>query len=224
MNEPEEADLDEEDEELPAEIREKKQSIHEQRLALTAEQLKKSGAKKVLDLGCGEGKLLKLLMQEKQFTKILGMDVSYRALEIAKDRLKLDRLPLSQQERIKLIQGSLLYKDNRLAGYDAAAIVEVIEHLEPDRLASFVRVVFEFAKPKTVIMTTPNIEYNQKFETLAFGAFRHSDHRFEWTRAEFQNWAQTVATTYDYQVEFLPIGNQDLQVGAPSQMGIFTAK
>jgi 3' terminal RNA ribose 2'-O-methyltransferase Hen1 len=152
------------------------------------------------------------------------MDVSYRSLEIAKDRLKLDRLSANQQERITLIQGSLLYKDNRLAGFDAAAIVEVIEHLEPDRLASFIRVVFEFAKPKTVIMTTPNIEYNQKFETLAFGAFRHNDHRFEWTRAEFEKWAQTVANTNDYQVSFLPIGNEDAQVGAPSQMGIFTAK
>jgi 3' terminal RNA ribose 2'-O-methyltransferase Hen1 len=219
---PEEETLEEEQEELPEEIVKKRNNLHEQRLTLTLEQLLRYGAKRVLDLGCGDGKLLRLLLREKQFEQILGMDVSYRSLEIAKDKLHLDRLPTKQQERIKLIQGSLLYKDKRLSGYDAAAIVEVIEHLDASRLMAFENTVFAIARPRTVIVTTPNIEYNRKYETMAAGTFRHSDHRFEWTRAEFKTWASNVASQYHYQVEFLPVGPEDAEVGAPSQMGIFT--
>lgn len=211
-------------EEVPEAIVEKKLSLHEQRLALAVEQLKQSGAKRVLDLGCGEGKLLSLLLKETQFAEIIGMDVSFRTLEIAADRLKLDRLPPKQREKIKLIHGSLLYRDKRLAGYDAAAVVEVIEHLDEPRLAAFEKTVFAFAHPKMVIITTPNVEYNQKYETLAAGTFRHADHRFEWTRAEFKNWATAVAGNHAYQVEFLPIGEEDPTVGAPSQMAVFRRK
>ncbi|QHT71545.1 3' terminal RNA ribose 2'-O-methyltransferase Hen1 [Rhodocytophaga rosea] len=219
---PDEEITGEEQEELPEEVIEKRKTLHEQRLIVTLEQLLKSGAKRVLDLGCGEGKLLRLLLKEKQFEQILGMDVSYRSLEIAKDKLHLDRLPTKQQERIKLIQGSLLYKDKRLSGYDAAAIVEVIEHLDASRLTAFEKTVFAFARPQTVIITTPNIEYNRKYETLAAGTFRHSDHRFEWSRAEFKTWASNIASQYHYQVEFLPVGPEDAEVGTPSQMGVFT--
>ncbi len=209
------------DEEIPKEVIEKRKTLHEQRLTLTLEQLKKSGARRVLDLGCGEGKLLRLLLKESQFEEILGMDVSFRSLEIARDRLKLDRMPARQQERIKLIQGSLLYKDKRLSGYDAAAIVEVIEHLDMPRLTAFERAVFEFAKPGTVILTTPNAAYNVKYASLTAGAFRHSDHRFEWTRAEFEAWATAIAANYHYKVSFLPVGPEDADVGAPSQMATF---
>jgi 3' terminal RNA ribose 2'-O-methyltransferase Hen1 len=210
-----------ETEELPVEVVQKRNSLHVQRLLLTLEQLKQSGAKRVLDLGCGEGKLLRMLLKERQFTKIMGMDVSHRSLEIAKDKLKLDRLSETETNRIELIQGSLMYKDSRLSGYEAAAIVEVIEHLEPDRLAAFEKVVFGYAKPKTIIITTPNVEYNQLYETLALGNFRHTDHRFEWTRNEFETWAQQLAETYSYLVRFLPVGEEEENVGAPSQMGIF---
>ena len=82
----------------------------------------------------------------------------------------------------------LTYRDEKLAGFDAAAIVEVIEHLDPARLAAFERVVFQQARPRTVVLTTPNKEYNVKWETLPAGAMRHGDHRFEWTRDEFQDW------------------------------------
>ena len=201
---------------------EKPLSLHEQRLNQAAAVLKSSGAQRVLDLGCGEGKLLQLLLREKQFTELVGVDVSYRALEIAKRRLRLERLPPSQQARLQLWHGSLMYRDLRLAGYDAAAVVEVIEHLDPPRLAAFERVVFEHAQPRTVVITTPNVEYNLKFETLPAGALRHKDHRFEWTRAEFQAWAAQVADRYGYKVRFLPVGPADEAVGAPSQMGVFT--
>lgn len=200
---------------------ERRLSLHDQRLGAVLAALKQSGAHRVLDLGCGEGRLLELLLKDRQFTNILGMDVSYRSLETAQDHLKLDRLPPMQRERIQLIQGSLIYRDARLGGYEAAAVVEVIEHLDLPRLAAFERAVFEFARPQTVVVTTPNREYNPKFETLPAGQFRHKDHRFEWTRAEFQSWAQGIAERFGYAPRFLPIGPEDADVGAPSQMAVF---
>src|SRR5581483_5251497 len=152
-----------------------------------------------------------------------GLDVSHRALEIAADRLHLDRLPPKQRERIDLIHGSLTYRDKRLAGYDAAAVVEVIEHLDPPRLAAFERVLFEFAKPGTVVVTTPNIEYNVRFETLPGGKLRHKDHRFEWTREQFRAWANQVAARFAYRVRFMPVGPDDPEVGPPTQMAVFAA-
>ena len=165
-------------EEQIVEPEDKKVGLHQQRLGAVLAVLKQSGAQRVLDLGCGEGRLLRMLMTEKQFTQILGMDVSYRALEMASERLKLERLPERQRERIALIHGSLMYRDSRLEDFDAAAVVEVIEHLDPPRLAAFERVLFECARPATVVMTTPNREYNVMWETLPAGSFRHRDHRF----------------------------------------------
>ena len=184
--------------------------------------LKEQGAKRVLDLGCGEGKLLQALLKDKTFEQIVGLDVSHRALEIAHERLHLERLPSKQQERITLMQGSLTYRDKRLTGYDAAIVMEVIEHLDPSRLAVFERVLFEFARPGTVILTTPNAEYNVKCANLPAGKFRHRDHRFEWTRDEFQAWAHRVAQRFGYAVRFLPVGPEDPIVGAPTQIGVFS--
>ena len=198
--------------------------LNEIRLAAVTETLKQSGAKRVLDLGCGEGKLLRKLLAEKQFEKIVGMDVSHRALKLAQERLHYDRLPEKQKERLRLFQGSLGYRDKRLAGYDAAAVVEVIEHLDVSRLAAFERILFEFACPQTVVVTTPNIEYNVKFENLQAGNFRHKDHRFEWTRDELQSWAIGVAKRFGYAVVFYPIGPEAEDVGSPTQMAVFTRK
>lgn len=217
-----EPDVEAEAHDVEEEAAEEKISLNQQRLGAVMSALKASGAQRVLDLGCGEGRLLRLLLDDKSFTEIVGVDVSYRVLEKAKDRLRLDRLPARQLERIKLMQGSLTYRDARLSGYDAAAVVEVIEHLDPPRLAAFERVLFEFAKPKTVAITTPNVEYNVKWESLPAGKFRHRDHRFEWTRAEFQAWAVGVATRFGYTVRFLPVGPEDPAVGSPTQMGVFT--
>lgn len=195
--------------------------LHAQRLDTVLATLKESGAKSVIDLGCGEGQLLSMLLKERGFEKIAGMDVSHRALEIAGERLRLDRLPPLQRARIEIFQGSLIYRDRRLAGFDAAALVEVIEHLDPSRLAALERVVFEFARPSTVVITTPNHEYNVKFEGLPEGSFRHKDHRFEWSRAEFGDWASRVAGRFGYSVRFVPIGPEDELLGAPSQMAVF---
>jgi 3' terminal RNA ribose 2'-O-methyltransferase Hen1 len=196
-------------------------SLHQQRLHTVLAVLKNSGARRVLDLGCGEGRLLALLLKEPQFREILGTDVSHRALETAADKLRMDRLPPMQRERIRLLHSSLIYRDPRLSGYDAAAVVEVIEHLDPPRLAAFERVLFEFAHPSLIAITTPNAEYNVMWESLPAGKFRHRDHRFEWTRAEFGAWSQTMCARFGYRVRFLPIGLEDAAVGAASQMAVF---
>ena len=199
-------------------------SLNEQRLASVLAVLRGSGARRVIDLGCGEGHLLKLLLDDRQFEEIVGMDVSYRALEIASNKLRLERMPERQKQRIRLLHGSLMYRDSRLTGYDAAAVVEVIEHLDPPRLAAFERVLFEFARPITIAVTTPNAEYNVRWATLPAGRFRHRDHRFEWTRAEFTAWATAVASRFGYELRFLPVGPVDPEVGAPTQLAVFTRR
>ena len=195
--------------------------LHQQRLQAVSAELVQSNATRILDLGCGEGKLLRLLLRERQFEHILAMDVSVRSLERLAERI--ERMYEHERQRVEIVQGSLMYRDERLAGYDAAAVVEVIEHLDPPRLAAFERVLFEFAKPHTVVLTTPNREYNALWPSLPAGTFRHRDHRFEWTRAEFAAWCQTIADRFDYQFTIKPIGELHKTHGAPSQMAIFSS-
>ncbi|HET6381795.1 MAG TPA: 3' terminal RNA ribose 2'-O-methyltransferase Hen1 [Armatimonadota bacterium] len=219
-----ETDPDEQQEAHAAEEEavEKRISLNTERLNAVAAALKNSGARRVMDLGCGEGRLIRELLKHREYEAILGMDVSHHALEVAADRLKLDRMPPVQRQRIQLIQGSLNYRDRRLEGYDAAAVVEVIEHLDPPRLSAFERVLFEFARPVTVVITTPNFEYNVRFPGLPAGKFRHRDHRFEWTREEFGAWAAQIAARFGYGVEFQTVGLVDPEVGPPTQMAIFS--
>ncbi len=203
------------------EVQKRNETLHDRRLKLVAEKLAESGAKRVLDLGCGEGRLINLLLKQKNISKIVGMDVSYNELLKAKERLHYDELAPKQRERISFFQGSLIYKDKRLEGFDAAAIVEVVEHLDINRLRAFERVIFEFAKPKTVVLTTPNKEYNVLFEKMDIDKMRHDDHRFEWTRGEFAFWTNKIADQYNYKVILYPIGDEEENIGAPSQMAIF---
>ncbi|MFI9644876.1 3' terminal RNA ribose 2'-O-methyltransferase Hen1 [Streptomyces sp. NPDC052040] len=181
-----------------------------------------AGAARVLDLGCGQGQLVQALLKDVRFTEIVGMDVSVRALAIAARRLKLDRMGERQASRVRLVQGSLAYTDRRLKGYDAAVLSEVVEHVDPPRLPAVEYAVFGAARPRTVLVTTPNAEYNVRWESLPAGYVRHSDHRFEWTREEFRAWAEKVAGRHGYGVRFLPVGPEDPEVGPPTQMAEFT--
>ena len=199
---------------------EKPLRLHDRRLDTVAETLKNLGAKRVLDLGCGEGKLIGRLVKDKQFEEIVGVEVSNISLQRANERLEL--LPGRARDKVKLLQGALVYRDARLKGYDAAALVEVIEHIDVHRLAHMERAVFGDANPRAVIITTPNADYNALFPTLSAGQFRHADHRFEWTRAEFAAWCAQVAETYSYQVRTEPLGDVNATHGAPSQMAVFT--
>jgi 3' terminal RNA ribose 2'-O-methyltransferase Hen1 len=213
------------DEDRPAESGEENLetplSLNDQRLGAVVAALRAGGARRVLDLGCGEGKLIRELLKDKQFEEVVGLDVSVRSLEVARRRLKLERMPAQQAERVRLMHGSLIYRDRRLEGFDAAAAVEVIEHLDPPRLSAFERVLFEFARPQAVVLTTPNREYNAVWETLPAGQFRHPDHRFEWTRQAFHDWSQAVAGRFGYDVRFLPVGPEHETLGPPTQMAVF---
>ena len=204
-----------------SEVQKRKITLHDKRIALVADKLIESGVNRVLDLGCGEGKLIRLLLKNKQFTEIVGIDVSYSELLKAQERLHYNEMPPKQKERIKLFQGSLTYRDKRLEGYDAAAVIEVIEHLDLNRLTAFERVLFEFAKPKVIILTTPNKEYNVMWEKMDADAVRHTDHRFEWTRNEFKEWTKYISEKYNYKVDILPVGEELENIGSPSQMAIF---
>ncbi|MEQ8146736.1 3' terminal RNA ribose 2'-O-methyltransferase Hen1 [Streptomyces sp. OP7] len=204
-----------------AEEEEKPAPLAVQRREAILSVLRTSGAARVLDLGCGQGQLVQALLRDPAFTEVVGVDVSMRALTIASRRLKLDRMGERQASRVTLLQGSLAYTDKRLKGYDAAVLSEVIEHLDLPRLPALEYAVFGSARPRTVCVTTPNVEYNVRWESLPAGHVRHGDHRFEWTREEFRGWARTVAERHGYAVEFLPVGPDDPEVGPPTQMAVF---
>lgn len=195
--------------------------LHDRRLDAVAAVLVESGAKVVADLGCGEGRLLERLVRDRRFDRIIGLDASGRSLERAAGRLKLGQ-PGGPDGRLTLLHGALTYRDERWHAADAAALVEVIEHLDPDRLPALADVVFGAARPKTVVVTTPNADYNALFPTLEAGAFRHPDHRFEWSRGEFRAWASGIEERYGYRAVHAGIGDDDPNLGPVSQMAVFT--
>ncbi|TNM59954.1 3' terminal RNA ribose 2'-O-methyltransferase Hen1 [Streptomyces sp. NP160] len=186
--------------------------------------LREAGAASVVDLGCGEGGLVRELLRDPRFTRVVGADVSARELERAARRIGTDRLPDTVAARLELLQTSATYRDDRLAGVDAVTLVEVVEHLDPPRLPALERSVFAHARPRTVVVTTPNAEHNVRYPALAAGDFRHPDHRFEWTRAEFAAWASEVAERRGYAVVVEPVGQDDDEVGPPTQMAVFTRR
>ncbi|MFI5495345.1 3' terminal RNA ribose 2'-O-methyltransferase Hen1 [Actinoplanes sp. NPDC051859] len=200
----------------------RKQSLAVQRREAVVAALAESGAARVLDLGCGGGALLGALIKDKRYTEIVGTDVSSRALDLAHQRLHLDRVPERQRDRVKLWQSALTYRDDRLKGYDAAVLMEVIEHVDPPRLPALEASVFGHARPATVVVTTPNVEYNVLYEGLT--GMRHSDHRFEWTRAEFAEWSARIAAAHGYDVSLRGVGDTDDTYGNPTQLAIFTRK
>jgi 3' terminal RNA ribose 2'-O-methyltransferase Hen1 len=196
--------------------------LRDERIGAVLAAIKAAGARRVLDLGCGEGALVQALLRDPSIKQVVGMDVSHRVLQVAARRLHVDQMSPKQRERVLLLHGSLIYRDRRLEGFDAAAVVEVVEHLDPGRLDAFERVLLGYTRPGTVIITTPNAEHNIRFEGLPAGGMRHPDHRFEWTRSEFRQWAERAAANHAYSVRFLPVGSDDPEVGPPTQMAVLT--
>jgi 3' terminal RNA ribose 2'-O-methyltransferase Hen1 len=196
--------------------------LAEQRRGAVLAAVRTSGARTVGDFGCGEGVLVRDLLTERGVERVVATDVSARALQIAGRRLRLDKMTEAQRARLQIFQSALTYRDERLAGLDAAVMMEVIEHVDAPRLDALERSVFGHASPGTVIVTTPNVEHNVRFETLPPGMMRHRDHRFEWTRAQFHAWAEAVTATYGYTVRYVPVGPNDPDVGPPTQMAIFS--
>lgn len=222
---PEEAPT--ESEAAPGEIRREEAleaplRLNDARLEAVSRVLGMSDAKSVVDLGCGEGRLLALLLRHKRFTKLIGLDASPQALERAASRLKLDRAGAPDPERLALLHGALTYRDARWKDVDAAALVEVIEHVDPDRLPALAEILFGYARPRLVVVTTPNAEHNVLFDRLAAGAMRHPDHRFEWTRDEFRRWVREIETRYGYAARYEEIGDSHAEHGAPTQMAVLT--
>ncbi len=206
---------------VPDEVREKRVSLNARRLEAVKNAVVESGASSVIDLGCGECRLTAMLLEEKQIRRVVAADVSMSVLEKAKRNVRYDRLPPYKKSKLTLMQASLTYKDQRFSGFDAACVVEVVEHIDRQRLPAFERVLFEFAAPVTVILTTPNREYNAHYEWLPERQLRHGDHRFEWSRAEFEAWTKHICETFGYTAEISGIGDVDEQYGAPTQMGVF---
>ncbi len=194
--------------------------LNTQRHDAVLDTLRGLGAGTVVDLGCGSGQLLRRLLATPGFTRVVGCDVSVRSLRFAARALHLDTMTEHQSERVDLFQSALTYEDDRLAGFDAAVLMEVVEHLDPARLPALERVVFGAAAPGAVLVTTPNREFNARYENLV--GLRHPDHRFEWDRAEFATWARGVAAAYGYAVDIRGIGDDDPDLGRPTQMAVFT--
>jgi 3' terminal RNA ribose 2'-O-methyltransferase Hen1 len=195
--------------------------LSEQRRGAVLAVIRAAGARRVGDFGCGEGVLVRDLLADPAIEQVVATDVAARALQFAARKLRLDRMSEPQRARLRMFQSSLTYRDERLAGLDAAVLMEVIEHIDPPRLEAMERVVFQHAAPSTVIVTTPNVEHNVRYETLPPGTPRHRDHRFEWTRRQFGDWAGAVADRHGYRVRFLPVGADDPEVGPPTQLAVF---
>jgi 3' terminal RNA ribose 2'-O-methyltransferase Hen1 len=218
-------DIDAHDERADSQeqVVEERISLNEQRLSAVTNAVRRCGARRVADLGCGEGRLVDRLLKElPNVEKVIGVDVSIRVLQRASRRLHLDTMAPGKRKRVEILQGALTYRDKRVLGVDAVTLVEVIEHVDETRLDALHHVVFGQIAPHTVIVTTPNVEYNALFPTMKPGSMRHSDHRFEWTRAEFTTWADKVGSAFGYVHEMVPIGPLDETLGAPTQMAVFT--
>lgn len=194
-------------------------SVNDQRLKMVTDFLFSQKVASVLDLGCGSGALVEALKPMPQFLCILGLDCSMQALAAAQRRLNLNEA--LQGERLSLLHGSFLEVDERLFGFEAITLIETIEHIKLNQLSALERVVFICYKPRVVVITTPNKDFNQ-FYRLRSNGFRHPDHQFEWSRSKFQSWAGGVAQRSGYQVSFSGVGDYRAASGFSSQVAFFS--
>lgn len=192
--------------------------LHEERLSAVVAYLQSTGARSVLDLGCGEGDLLLRLLSETQVDRIVGIDISNSSLMAAQRAF--DKLPMKVAGRVELRCLSFTEPNPALAGFEAAVLLETIEHIEPRHLGRVEEAVFRSYGPGHLMVTTPNQEYNV-LHGMRPGAMRHPDHRFEWDRARFRRWARGVASRHGYRVRFGDIGPFDVDLGASTQSAMF---
>lgn len=185
-------------------------------------QVEAAGPESVLDLGCGQGAMLRRLLSMQGIQRVVGTEVSSSALAAASKRLHVDGMTERQADRLDLWLSSLAYQDDRLQGFDLAVLMEVIEHIDPGRLPAVAANVFGFMTPRTVLVTTPNAEHNALYPGLADGGMRHPDHRFEWTRGQFAAWCTEVSDRHGYSFEVHAVGDEDPTHGAPTQLAVFT--
>lgn len=198
-----------------------RQRLREQRAEAVLAAVEQLPGNSIVDLGCGEGRLLSQLQRQARFSRLMGSDVSASELKRAERRLGLDEeAGERKRSRIQLIQSALNYADPRLQGFDIAVLMEVIEHIDLERLAEAVENVFGFATPGAVIVTTPNADYNRVYG-LEDGEFRHDDHRFEFSRSEFRTWAENLARQYGYRVSFSGVGEEHREFGHATQVAVF---
>ncbi|XP_044055465.1 small RNA 2'-O-methyltransferase isoform X2 [Siniperca chuatsi] len=201
--------------------------LHVQRHQFVIDFVKRNKPQKVVDLGCSECSLLKKLKFHREIELLVGVDINGAQLKRKMHGLAPISTyylqPTYDQLRIELYQGSVTQKDVRLRGFDLVTSIELIEHLTLADVDRFSEVVFGYMTPVAVIVSTPNSEFNPLFPGLS--GFRHSDHKFEWTRAEFKSWALKVCLEYGYEVEFTGVGQappgQQERVGFCSQIGVF---
>ncbi|XP_022062445.2 small RNA 2'-O-methyltransferase [Acanthochromis polyacanthus] len=202
-------------------------ALHRQRHQFVIDFVNLNKPKKVLDLGCSECRLLKTLKFHRDIELLAGLDINgakvkkhmHKLAPVSTDYLQ----PSYDQLRIELYQGSVTQKDSRLRGFDLVTSIELIEHLSLADVELFSAVVFGYMTPVAVIVSTPNSEFNLLLPGVS--GFRHIDHKFEWTRAEFRSWALKVCLDYGYEVEFTGVGQapqeQQDSVGFCSQIGVF---
>ncbi|GHC17705.1 methyltransferase domain-containing protein [Aidingimonas halophila] len=192
--------------------------LHSDRLETVTQRLKASGARSVIDLGCGSGALLAYLMEEPQFVRLMGVEQSGIGLVQAKQRL--EEPMAAEPGRLELVCASYTERSSRFQDFEAAAMVETIEHVPSTRLSEVEQAVFGCYRPGLLVMTTPNREYNPLFD-LAPGEFRDVDHWFEWDRAKFRQWGQGVARRHGYRVTFGGVGEEHPYLGHPTQLAQF---
>jgi small RNA 2'-O-methyltransferase len=197
---------------------EEETSLHHERLDTVCALLRDARVRSVLDLGCGSGALLRRLVTYTRFTRVVGLDHSAEALRMAEHALA--SAVRADPSRVTLLHASFLDPDPALIGLDAATLVETIEHIAPERLGELEHAVFGVHRPRVVVVTTPNREFNVRYG-IAPGGLRHPDHRFEWDRARFDGWARGVGDRNGYGVTTRGVGPNDPWIGAPTQMAVF---
>lgn len=203
----------------PSSMMDRVSVLHDIRLDQALHRIRDSGARRVLDLGCGWGQLLHRLAAVKQFEKIVGLEACPWAL--VKARQLLAGHPQAPFPQLTLINGSYTEPQPSLCDYDAAAMVETIEHIKPAQLSAVEQIVFGQMRPRVIYLTTPNREYNPLFD-LHPGELREADHKFEWNRARFVQWAQGIARRNGYRVVLGGIGDEDPELGPPTQTAYFS--